>query len=91
MSKTGKGSRYEVQGVRNIEPRTSNFGSRLSHASRATACDAGGAKKRLEQSPVEGVPLEEKLRVPLDTEKEGVRGGFDRLHDAIGGHRAGDQ
>jgi len=31
---TSEGSRSEVRGFRNFEPRTSNFGSRLSRASR---------------------------------------------------------
>jgi hypothetical protein len=37
--------RFDVRGFRNFEPRTSNFGSRLSRmsrASRATVCGAGG-------------------------------------------------
>src|SRR5712692_12029020 len=42
---TGDGLRSEVRGFRNFEPRTSNFGSRLSRLSRAscaTVCGAGG-------------------------------------------------
>ena len=50
-----------------------------------TICCAGGAEKRLEQSPVEGVPVEEKLRVPLDAEKEAVGRRFDGLHNTIRG------
>jgi len=54
------------------------------------ACRAGGTKKRLEQSPVERVPVEEKFRMPLDTEKEAVGRRLDRLHNTIGGQSAGD-
>ena len=54
-------------------------------------CGAGGAQKGLEQAPVEGVPVEEKFRVPLDAEKEAVGRRFDRLHNTIGCHGAGDQ
>jgi len=64
----------------------------ISHSpSRATAGRAGGAKKRLEQSPVERVSVEEKFRMPLDAKKEAVGRRFDRLHDTIGGQGAGDQ
>ena len=56
-----------------------------------TVCCAGGAKKRFEQSPLEGVPVEEKFRMPLDAQKEAVGRRFDRLHDTIGGQGAGDQ
>ena len=63
----------------------------MSRALCATVCGAGGAQKGLEQSPVEGVAVEEKLRVPLDAEKEAVGWRFDRLHDTIGGLGAGDQ
>ena len=58
---------------------------------RATVCGAGGAQKGLEQSLVEGVAVEEKLRVPLDAEKKAVGRRFDCLHDTIGGQGAGDQ
>ena len=54
-------------------------------------CRAGGAKKRLEQSPVERVPVEEKFRMPLDAEKETVGRRFDRFYEAIRGQGAGDQ
>jgi hypothetical protein len=40
---------------------------------------------------VEGVPVEEKLRVPLDAEKEAMCRRFDRLYDTIGSQSAGDQ
>ena len=85
---------FEVRVFRNVEPGTSNFGSRfsrMSRASRATVCGACGAQKGLEQSPVEGVPFEEKFRVPLDAEKKAMGRRFDRLHDTIGGQGAGDQ
>jgi hypothetical protein len=58
--------------------------------SRATISSAGGAQKGLEQSPVKGMPVEEKFRVPLDAEKKAVGRGFDRLNDTIGGQGAGD-
>ena len=54
-------------------------------------CCAGGAKKRFEQSPLEGVPVEEKFRMPLDAEKETVGRRFNRLNEAIRGQGAGDQ
>lgn len=51
----------------------------------------GGAQKGLEQSPMERMLFEQKFRVPLDAEKKTVGRGFDRLDDAVGSHRAGDQ
>jgi len=54
-------------------------------------CGACGAQKGLEQSSVEGMPVKEKFRVPLDAEKEAVGRRFDRLHDAIGSQGAGNQ
>ena len=54
-------------------------------------CRAGGAQKGLEQSPVEGMPVEEKFRVPLNTEKKSVCWRFNCLHDTVGGQSAGDQ
>ena len=52
---------------------------------------AGSPQKGLEQSPLEGVPVEEKFRVPLDAEKKAVGRRLDCLHDTIGGQGAGDQ
>jgi hypothetical protein len=63
----------------------------IARISRVTVCGAGSAQKCLEQSPVEGMPVKEKLRVPLDAEKESVGRRFDRFHNAIGGQSAGDQ
>ena len=40
---------------------------------------------------MEGVPVEEKFRVPLDAEKKAVGRRFDRLYDTIGRQGAGDQ
>lgn len=55
------------------------------------ACGASGAQKSLEQPPMERVPVEEKFRVPLDTEKEAVGRRFDRLHNTIGSLGTGNQ
>jgi len=49
----GKGSRSEVRGFRNCEPRTSNFGSRLSRKSRDSSAAVSGAG-RIFQHPVRG-------------------------------------
>jgi hypothetical protein len=62
-----------------------------SRASYATVCGAGGSQKGFEQSPVEGMPVEKKLRVPLDAEKKAVGRRFDCLHNTIAGQGAGDQ
>jgi len=59
--------------------------------SRATVSGAGSPQKGLEQSPLEGVPVEEKFRVPLDAEKKTVGRRLDCLHDTIGGQGTGDQ
>jgi hypothetical protein len=74
-------------------PRASRLSrsSRITRISCATVSSAGGAQKGLEQSPVEGMPVEEKFRVPLDTEKEAVDRRLNRLHDIIGSRCADDQ
>src|SRR5512140_2389347 len=59
--------------------------------SRTTVCGTGGTQKGFEQSSVEGVPVEEKLWVPLDAEKKAVGRRFDCLHNTILGQGAGDQ
>ena len=45
----------------------------------------------LKQSPVDGIPVEEKLRMPLYAEKESMAWRLDRLDDSIRGSRTGHE
>ena len=45
----------------------------------------------LKQSPVDGIPVEEKLRMPLYAEKESMAWRLDRLNDSIRGRRTGHE
>ena len=44
-----------------------------------------------EQSPVDGIPVEEKLRMPLYAQKESMAWRLDRLDDSIRGSRTGHE